>query len=58
MDRYSHTGLFFNELGSARLQLFKKKFIGSRSFKIGANVQAILLRGKEKSAEFYLAFFQ
>ena len=39
MDRYSHTGL---------LSFWFEKL------KIGANVQAILLRGKEKGAEFYL----
>ena len=46
-------------MNSAQLAFnyFKKKIIGSRSFKIGANIQAILLRGKEKGAEFYLAFF-
>ena len=41
MDRYSHTGLSQN-------------FI--EKIEIGANVQTILSRSKEKGAEFYLAF--
>ena len=43
MDRYSHTGLFL-----------KKIFYWFEKFKMGVNVQTILLRSEGKGAEFYL----